>query len=476
MASKSTLNQKNLEALGAERLAALLIEISEGNANQKRRLRMELAGVESPAKLVGEIRKRLTSIGAATNFISWRTLKTFKADLQTQRRLIAEQVAPNAPHDALDLMWQFICLAAPVLERTTDTSGEVIEIFRQAAHDQGGIATLAEASPATLSKPLIDAILANGYGQSDTLIRDLAPRLGPDGLRQLRSDLLVAAREPETHRATKTRKTSRWRRGRKLERETVSRRSRAQIIHQAQLDIADALGDVDAYMALQPDLRVPATAAKVAERLLAAGRATEALSVLDAVRAGLREPRPREWTLARIQALEVLGHPDDAQTSRLDAFHQTLNPEFLRAYLKRLPDFDDIEAEDEALDFVARTANADVALDFLIAWPALERASRFVVERIAGIDGGDDEVATIAAEKLAARYPLAAVLLLRKMIDATLNNARSIDYETAADRLGEAEKLSAGIDDFKGFPDHQTYLDQLKARHGRKTDFWDAFA
>ena len=135
MASKSTLNQKNLEALGAERLAALLIEISEGNANQKRRLRMELAGVESPAKLVGEIRKRLTSIGAATNFISWRTLKTFKADLQTQRRLIAEQVAPNAPHDALDLMWQFICLAAPVLERTTDTSGEVIEIFRQAAHD-----------------------------------------------------------------------------------------------------------------------------------------------------------------------------------------------------------------------------------------------------------------------------------------------------------------------------------------------------
>ena len=182
MASKSTLNQKNLEALGAERLAALLLEISEGNANQKRRLRMELAGVESPAKLVNEIRKRLTSIGAATNNIGWRSLKAFKADLSSQRKLIAEQVAVGAPAEALDLMWQFICLGGSVLERTTDTSGEVLEIFRQAAHDQGEIAIRAEASAENLLQPLTDAILANGYGQSDTLIRDLAPRLGKGGL------------------------------------------------------------------------------------------------------------------------------------------------------------------------------------------------------------------------------------------------------------------------------------------------------
>ena len=471
MASKSTLNQKNLEALGAERLAALLLEISEGNANQKRRLRMELAGVESPAKLVNEIRKRLTSIGAATNNIGWRSLKAFKADLSSQRKLIAEQVAVGAPAEALDLMWQFICLGGSVLERTTDTSGEVLEIFRQAAHDQGGIAIRAEASPENLLQPLTDAILANGYGQSDTLIRDLAPRLGKEGLEQLRVRLMAAGKEPEVRKAVRTRKISRWRR-QKLERSTVARRSRAQVLHQAQLDIADALGDVDAYMALQSDLRVPATAARVAERLLTAGRAAEALALLDNVKTGLREARPREWTLARIEALETLGHGEDAQVARLDAFHQSLNPEFLRAYLKRLPDFDDIEAEDEALDFVARTADANKALDFLITWPALERASRFVIDRIAGIDGGDDEIPTIAAEKLAARYPLAAVLLLRKMVEATLNNSRSIDYELAADRLAEAEKLSAGIDDFKGFWDHTTYLDRLKTQHNRKTEFW----
>jgi len=44
MASKTTLNVKNLEALGAERLAQLLIEFSTGNAAAKRRLRLALAG------------------------------------------------------------------------------------------------------------------------------------------------------------------------------------------------------------------------------------------------------------------------------------------------------------------------------------------------------------------------------------------------------------------------------------------------
>ena len=60
MTSKKTLNASNLEALGAERLAALLMEISQGNAVLKRRL--ELVGTESPAELGKEIRKRLAAI------------------------------------------------------------------------------------------------------------------------------------------------------------------------------------------------------------------------------------------------------------------------------------------------------------------------------------------------------------------------------------------------------------------------------
>jgi hypothetical protein len=47
MASRKNLNAKDLEALGAERLAELLVEVSTGNAGVKRRIRLELASLQS---------------------------------------------------------------------------------------------------------------------------------------------------------------------------------------------------------------------------------------------------------------------------------------------------------------------------------------------------------------------------------------------------------------------------------------------
>jgi hypothetical protein len=88
MASKTTLNAKNLEALGAERLAELLIEISTGSAANKRRLRLELAGNNGSAEVAREVRKRLVSIARARTFINWRKVKALKKDLETQRMTI----------------------------------------------------------------------------------------------------------------------------------------------------------------------------------------------------------------------------------------------------------------------------------------------------------------------------------------------------------------------------------------------------
>ena len=43
MASKKTVIADNLAALGAERLATILVELADGDAEIKRRLRLELA-------------------------------------------------------------------------------------------------------------------------------------------------------------------------------------------------------------------------------------------------------------------------------------------------------------------------------------------------------------------------------------------------------------------------------------------------
>jgi hypothetical protein len=46
VASKKTLNTRNLEELSATRLSKLLIEVTRGDAEAKRQLRLELAGAQ----------------------------------------------------------------------------------------------------------------------------------------------------------------------------------------------------------------------------------------------------------------------------------------------------------------------------------------------------------------------------------------------------------------------------------------------
>ncbi len=105
MASKTTLNAKNLEALGTARLAELLIEISTGSAAHKRRLRMELAGNHGSAEVVREVRKRLVSISRARTFINWRKVKALRKDLETQRMAIVDTLAADDPTEAFELIW-----------------------------------------------------------------------------------------------------------------------------------------------------------------------------------------------------------------------------------------------------------------------------------------------------------------------------------------------------------------------------------
>jgi hypothetical protein len=51
MASKTTLTLENLQTLGAERLADMVMEFAQGDALLKRLLRLELTGHHSPPNL-----------------------------------------------------------------------------------------------------------------------------------------------------------------------------------------------------------------------------------------------------------------------------------------------------------------------------------------------------------------------------------------------------------------------------------------
>jgi len=156
---------------------------------------------------------------------------------------------------------------------------------------------------------------------------------------------------------------------------------------------ADALGDVDAFIAQYDEdaRKVPKIAAQIARRLLSAGRAEEAWQTIAATehrRRGSGWDWPDfEWEDARIDVLDVLGRTEDAQAARWGCFERALSSTHLRAYLKRLPDFDDVEAEKRALDYAQRSGNLLQALSFLVSWPAPDRAANLVLKRSGELDG-----------------------------------------------------------------------------------------
>jgi hypothetical protein len=244
------------------------------------------------------------------------------------------------------------------------------------------------------------------------------------------------------------------------------------------MEIADVLGDVDGFIAQYDEKirTVPKIAAEIARRLLAAGRVEEAWQAIEAT----EQPRRSsswdwpdfEWEDARIDVLDALGRTADAQAARWTCFERSLSSTHLRAYLKRLPDFDDVEAERKALNYAQRSRNLLQALSFLVSWPALDRAASLVLERSGELDGDHYEVLTPAANALAGKHPLAATIVLRSMIDFSLRKARSSRNRHAARHLLDCSGLASAIKDFGSFEPHAAYEARLRREHGKKSSFW----
>ena len=381
-ASRKTVTLDNLATLGAERLAVILIELADGDAEVKRRLRLELAAQQGGDSIAAEIGKRITALRSARSFVDWQKRRDFVRDLDLQRAMIADRVAPSRPDLALDLMWRFLDLAEPVLNRVDDSSGSVGDVFHLACEDLGAIAAKARPDPLGLVDRVFTALLANEYGVYDRLLPIMLPALGDAGAAHLKSRLAQALAERS---------------------KAGGRDWRAGAVRRALQDIADGQADVDAFIALVPaaERSRPHTGAEIGRRLLAAGRAAEALAALETARPKQRAAPARDdealylaehggdsaWEEATIEALDATGQPEQAQRLRWAAFEERLSVTQLRAHLKRLPGFDDVEAEDRAKQHALGFRSFPAALRFFQEWPDQTHAARLVLARASEIDG-----------------------------------------------------------------------------------------
>jgi hypothetical protein len=415
VASLKKVTPENLAALGADRLARILVAAAQTRPDLKRRLRMELAAEQGVYHLVLEVDRRLSSLATSRSKVSWRKRATFVSDLDSLRLLIVDRLAQLDPATALDRIWLFMDLARPLFARVRDRDGELAAVFLRAAGDSGRLIAGTGDTEA-----LADALL----GQPDRW-KDWLPALLAAAPPALAASALGAVKSRSSLGA-----------------------GSAAIVRQ----LADATGDVQTFQATfsAQALREPAAAAEVAQRLLAAGRIDEAGRLLEATKptqsraGGLPTGRGAAvapdygWETIWIDYLDQTGRPDEAQEVRWQSFERSLSVERAKAFTRRLTDFDDVEAEGRAFTHAAAHADFERGLAFLMEWPALPEAARMIAARVDDIRLGE-ELTELWADRLRMRHPKAAQSLLRAAAAAA---AHRRNFKAAQRFSGEADAIA----------------------------------
>ena len=211
MASDKTLNTKNLAALGAERLAELLLELAKGDAASKRQLRLELASRSGGDDVAAEIRKRLATITKSKSFVDWHKVRALAKDLEAQRSAIMKHVAPTRPADALDLLWRLLEAAPSIYERCDDSNGSIGDIMDHALDNLGEVAPSANLAPDKLADRVFVGVCANDYAQFDGVIEVMAEALGKEGLGLLKTKFEALSAAPPTRAKGQDRRCARRR-------------------------------------------------------------------------------------------------------------------------------------------------------------------------------------------------------------------------------------------------------------------------
>lgn len=451
---KVDLNADTLAKLGAKKLAALLFAAAEDDAVLARRLRMELMA-HDPDALAREIDRQIAALRRSRSFVDWNKIGDLAKSLDGMRASIAGPLAAADPSSAAERFFSFFAIGQPTIDRVDDSSGRIGSVFKDATEDFAAtIATISDPdSQFAFVRRGYEAAETDDYGLLDDLVDDVTRSLPPPTLAMLRDFVEDRIRSsPPVSEAGKF-------------------NYRASFHASALAAVADAQIDVDLFIRAQ-NLKGPRLCDDygIARRLLKSGRAPEALAHLDSVGPdGQRDAYQLEDV--RIDVVEALGQKEAAQTLRWRAFQHRLSIDHLREFLKRLPDFDAEEKEDEAMAHAA-TQNVQRALEFFTKWPDIRAAGALVRARSGELDGDLYYLYTPAAAALETKEPLAATILRRAMIDFTLGRARSSRYEHAARHLAECESIAPMIKDWSDVPDHTAYLAQLRAAHPRKTGFW----
>lgn len=461
-AKKAKLDRDGLTVLGLERLVEIALDEAALNPSFKKRLNAALAGVSGAAGVAKLIDSRLIALEKSRTRIRWQKERAFGNDLESISASIVKEFGAVDPGMALERLIRFVFGYEGITERVNDSSGRIAGIYAQACEAAG---RLAQAVPAE-QQARIPALITPGlqgmdyHGFRTLLAVRIATTLSRDVLQSWDETLAATMKIP-------------------------AGTTFLPAIVYVRRAIADACGDLDAYVAIEEVLPEPLREPTVvAERLHAAGRHAEALT-------WVRRPRKSRIGFARradilsgdlkplpdkdrLEAAILDGLKDRAasQALRWKIFEQGLDTEMLREYIAKAGDFEEFEALDKAFAFVEKHREPHAALRFYLAWPRLDLAARYVVARWGVWEGEFYEFLLPAAEAFEADYPAAATALYRALLDRIISRGLSEAYGYGADYLARLTALAARPGGTDGLISHAAYVAELQKQHSRRYGFW----
>lgn len=318
--AKKTLNQTNLE-----KLAALVMNLVQGSAALQRRARMELSAAQGPKDVAADLRKRFASLRRSTSYVDWQKQRALVKDLNGLLSMIDTVIAPQDPLEGFELLWSFLLLAPSIYERTDDSNGVIGDVFGEAVDRIEHLSRKISLDAKSLAERILEAVTDAGYGEFDGIIPATADALGAEGLEHLKT--ITKAWEAAPPSAQDLERYRGY--GLSSAPEDAVLRNKQLTSSIILADVADAQGDVDAYMARYSaeQLTYGTIAPDVARRLLDADRVDEAYKIIMGAKAA-EDGKPfrmfrHDLDAVYEECLERLGKTDDLKAHLWDSFAQT---------------------------------------------------------------------------------------------------------------------------------------------------------
>lgn len=264
MTRKPALSLQSLVALGPEKLAQLVLDEAERNMAFRKLANAALAALKGPDAVARLVDRRLGALEKARSFIEWDKARSFRDDLRATVATVTGELASASAIMAVERLLRFIATHETVFERIDDSSGHVQGVYYDAIAALGVISEKLKPDEADLLPEQIMATLGeSSHGYLSDVADAVAVHLPKPSLK--RWDQLLLARQKEAGKLQKG----------KVGRSVDFTVSQLRDVRQA---IAAARNDLDGLIALEEKKHPNSQdTIGVAERLLEAGRAQEAL-------------------------------------------------------------------------------------------------------------------------------------------------------------------------------------------------------